>query len=135
MKKLTFLMITLIAFNGFSQDRTFDKLESLSLGQSYSNALMTIKFDKVLTDSRCPKNVMCVRAGEAKVLVSVYEDGKFVTKKELIIDASNYISEENNSAFVSSLVSIYAVGLYPYPTTENPIPQQEYRLKIGTEIK
>ena len=49
--------------------------QDLPLKIDYSKTVVfkdvAISFVKVLSDSRCPKNVQCVQAGEAKVLVRI----------------------------------------------------------------
>ena len=52
--------------------------KTIRLQQKVSFNDYDVKFKKVITDSRCPKNVMCVRAGEAYVLVSIYKNSHFL---------------------------------------------------------
>ena len=56
--------------------------EVVRLHQQVAFKNYEIKFKKVITDSRCPKSVICVRAGEAEVLVSVYRNGDFVEDRK-----------------------------------------------------
>lgn len=44
----------------------------LKTGEQAAIGNVTIKFKKVLSDSRCPRGVTCIWAGEAKVLVAIY---------------------------------------------------------------
>lgn len=94
-----------------------------------------VKFKKVITDSRCPKNVMCVRAGEADVLVSIYKNGKFLEDKKIRIDASGYVMESNNLAFNAKDFKIYGFALSPYPEGVNDIIVEEYRLEVVFKSK
>lgn len=132
MKIISFLIIAFTAFSGFAQDN-LTNFNKVPLGQYYFNEQTNIKFVKVLVDSRCPKNVNCVRAGEAKVLVAIYDNDTFVSNKELVIDASGIILKPNNVALTNELFSIYAVGLYPYPVSGLSIEQKDYVLELGTE--
>ncbi|EDP70981.1 hypothetical protein FBALC1_00817 [Flavobacteriales bacterium ALC-1] len=94
-----------------------------------------IKFKSVITDSRCPKNVMCVRAGEADVLVSIYKNGKFIEDKKIRIDASGYVMESNNLAFSAKDFKIYGFALTPYPGDANDIADKDYQLEIVLKYK
>ncbi len=89
-----------------------------------------VKFKKVITDSRCPKSVMCVRAGEADVLVSIYKNSNFIEDKKIRIDASGYVMESNNLVFDTKDFKIYAFGLTPYPRSVNDIADKDYKLEI-----
>ncbi|MEH6534771.1 MAG: hypothetical protein V7719_00150 [Psychroserpens sp.] len=94
-----------------------------------------VKFKKVVSDSRCPKDVMCIRAGEAKVLLSIYKNGKFIKDKEVTIDASGYVMEENNLAFNTDDFKIYGMTLKPYPKTSDGIQDEDYKLEIVFQPK
>ena len=89
-----------------------------------------IKFKSVITDSRCPKSVMCVRAGEADVLVSIYKNGNFIEDKKIRIDASGYVMESNNLAFDAKDFKIYGFALTPYPDGVEDIADKDYKLEI-----
>lgn len=86
----------------------------------------SVKFIKVISDSRCPKGVTCVWAGEAKVLVEVYENGKVVGQKEVTIAPGGkkhaLLSMENKA------VQVY--GLNPYPVGNTSIKAEEYVLNL-----
>ena len=101
---------------GFQQKVAFENFE--------------VKFKKVITDSRCPKNVMCIRAGEADVLVSIYKNGDFIEDKKIRIDASGYVMESNNLAFDAKDFKIYAFGLTPYPGGVDDIVDRDYKLEL-----
>ena len=94
-----------------------------------------VKFKKITSDSRCPKDVMCIRQGEAKVLLSIYKKGVYISDKEIIIHASGYVMEENNLAFTTKDFKIYGMSLKPYPKTEEGIPEKDYQLEIVFQPK
>lgn len=51
---------------------------SLALGQtgkSFETPDFTIKFDKIAADSRCPKGVECITAGQADVVITLSKGG------------------------------------------------------------
>ncbi len=89
-----------------------------------------VVFKKLISDSRCPKDVMCNRAGEAKVLLSIYNEDVFIEDKEITIDASGYVMEVNNLAFTNEDFKIYGINLKPYPITKDKITNENYELEI-----
>lgn len=90
----------------------------------------TIEFKELLSDSRCPKDVMCVRAGEAKLVVNVYENNEFVKETELTIHASGYISKDYNLIGDFEDYYIYGTMLTPYPVSTKKIKEKDYRLSL-----
>ncbi|MBO6605483.1 hypothetical protein [Psychroserpens sp.] len=90
----------------------------------------TVELKELLSDSRCPKDVMCIRAGEAKLIVTIYENNAFVKEKELIIHASGYISKELNLIAEFDDYYIYGTMLTPYPKSTNKIKEKDYRLSL-----
>ncbi|MEH6658680.1 hypothetical protein [Leeuwenhoekiella marinoflava] len=78
-----------------------------------------------IIDSRCPKNVTCVWAGEVIVKASIYIDGKFIEERTLNLDA-------NNSAFLSSeKEEMFKYSVLPYPdVTKGKIKQEDYVLNV-----
>ncbi|MBV7270135.1 hypothetical protein [Winogradskyella luteola] len=94
-----------------------------------------IKFKKVITDSRCPKNVMCVRAGEAEVLLSIYKKGSFIEDKKIRIDTSEYAIEANNLAFDTLNFKAYGFGLMPYPEGVVDLTNKDYQLEVVFQPK
>ncbi|WP_299128599.1 hypothetical protein [uncultured Winogradskyella sp.] len=103
---------------------------TISLDEKVGFGDYEVKFKKVITDSRCPKKVMCVRAGEADVLVSIYKDGMLLEDKKIRIDASGYVMESNNLEFKTNDFRIYAYSLTPYPDVIDTIKKKDYRLEI-----
>ena len=104
-------------------------LESLlSPGELFSFENKSIRFIKVVSDSRCPTDVTCIWAGEAKVLVAISENGKEIEEK--IISLRNPNNLILNFADSDRLYSLNTLDLYPYPTSKNKIENSEYCLKI-----
>lgn len=137
---LTLLLCITWAFTYVNAQTSFTK-DSLSVSsfvnfqQKVDFEDYQVKFKKVVSDSRCPKDVMCIRAGEAKVLLSIYKRGTFIKDKEVIIHASGYVMEENNLAFNADDFKIYGVTLKPYPKTTDGIPDNDYKLEIVFQPK
>ena len=98
----------------------------LGVGEHQKINDVEITFLKVLEDSRCPSDVDCVWAGEAKIKVLIKEKNENSIEKVLILGASRkgaiiYSSEE---------IRIKAVRLSPYPTSSISKKSLEYYLEI-----
>lgn len=130
-----FLFIALLVFTvafAKAQNNTSDKVEAPRIGVKLMLGAMAdfgetqIKFKKVLTDSRCPKDVQCVWAGEAKVVVDIYKGGQLEATKELKFAAINSILDIVETEFLG----IKALRLQPYPNTSIPKNKKDYYLVL-----
>ena len=104
--------------------------ESLCAGDVMQLGDKGIKFKKVVSDSRCPKNVTCVWAGEVKILIEFYEDGKLKGEK-IVAGSNNSISE----FFKNEEIEISQLNVYPYPETSSKILPEEYSVSIQISEK
>ena len=140
MKKLVLLFILSFVFTISHAQKPFVK-DSLSVSTSLGFQQKAtfndyqVTFKKLVSDSRCPKDVMCIRAGEAKVLVSISKNGHFIEDKEIVIHASGYVSESNNLAFNAEDFKVYGFALTPYPKTTEDIPEKNYTLEVVFQPK
>lgn len=98
----------------------------LCTGDSLTFGENTIKFKKVVSDSRCPKGATCIWAGEVKVLVEFYEGGKF--KGEKIITGSNISISD---FFDIKELNIRKFVVTPYPEVNYKISQGEYAMELS----
>jgi len=94
------------------------------------DATTRIEFVEVVSDSRCPTNVSCIRAGEAIVVVNVYEKDKFIRQEKLVFYPSGVISKKILSLFSSKKFSAMNVVLVPYPNGINKIKDINYEISI-----
>lgn len=83
-------------------------------------------------DSRCPKNVSCIRAGEAKVVVEVFKSGKFL-KQQTLTFYPNSINKNTNALYTSSEINISGLQLFPYPEGPEKINEKDYVLELIIE--
>lgn len=85
---------------------------------------ISIKFDSVITDSRCASGVTCVWAGEAKCKMLAMQNGK---SQEVIL-TQNGSSETN----IQSMIGAYQVSfqLNPYPKAGSQIKPRDYVLTM-----
>lgn len=75
---IAFLTITAMAVSGLA--RGTEEI-SLAVGKQKSadRGRLSIKFDKIVEDSRCPMNARCIQAGNAKIRLAVAK-GKMAPK-------------------------------------------------------
>jgi hypothetical protein len=85
---------------------------------------MSVCFDSVLNDSRCPTGVYCIWAGNAVV--------RF--KYEKYNDKHIVFCLNTNSQFTSDTIvdgyKFTLIGLSPYPALEHQIIQKDYKAEI-----
>lgn len=85
---------------------------------------LRIRFDTVRSDSRCPMDALCVRAGEAVIALTVGRTGEVPVGREL--DTTPARSSTTYLNFTITLSS-----LQPYPQSGRQIQPGDY---IGTFI-
>ena len=86
----------------------------IALGEAVTAGDVILKFVEVLEDSRCPKDVVCVWAGQARVHVTVSGDRITTKKLDLIVT-----EKDKNILGVFIGFTFKAVGLTPYPSSGN----------------
>lgn len=88
---------------------------------------------EVLSDSRCPIGVNCIWAGEAKVVISVYKDKKFVMEETLTISGSK--NQENIAWFAQYLPAdkknVKSMDVFPHPKEGVKIKPKDYYIRIA----
>ena len=99
---------------------------TLSYKQVYSNAEngLSIKFDSVLSDSRCPVDVICVWEGDAELKFTFSDkDGKV---EFILHTARNYF----NTDTLLLGYQIELLDVYPYPHSQREIKAEDYKAKM-----
>lgn len=88
---------------------------------------------QVISDARCPVGVDCVWAGEAQVLVSVYQNKKWIDEE--ILTFSSKKAEENKAWLSKTLAipitKIKSIQLVPYPKDSTKIDPKTYSIKVA----
>lgn len=132
MKTTFFLSALALLLSAASCDKSQVQTEPFELdipfllapGEQY-NCLecdVSVSFTKVISDSRCPSDAICVWAGMAVVELSVETEGE----SPVILLAT--VGENNRIIVGGYLFSLGAVN--PYPTLQNPIAQSDYRITL-----
>lgn len=110
------------------ENRIFNSV--LQGGEQLEFGDKSIRFKEVISDSRCPKDVTCVWAGEAKVLIEIFEKGKLINEKQVVINP--YAIDEIPLQFSAGdrIYSITAFKLFPYPSTASKKDRTDYTLEM-----
>ena len=80
---------------------------------------LRIRFDTVRSDSRCPMDALCVRAGEAVIALTIGRTGEVPVGREL--DTTPARSSTTHLNFTITLSS-----LQPYPRSDRQIQPGDY---------
>jgi hypothetical protein len=101
----------------------------VALGETVAFEQFTITFSNVVEDSRCPSDVTCVWAGQAKVLITI-KSNDTTSEKELIFHGTNFGSESENTFFVSETKTYIGYRLSPYPVSTTAKDNRAYVLEV-----
>ena len=85
---------------------------------------LTIGFQSVNGDSRCPSDVTCIQEGNASVVLTVASDGRESQKLEL-----QHLSQVFSNRACGTY-SVELVQLIPYPRSDRPIAAQDYGVTL-----
>ncbi len=107
------------------------RARTVALGQSFemrvaetvhvSGESLTVRFDAVPEDSRCPTGVQCVWAGNARVAVTLAKTGQPSASLSL-----NTNLEPRSGSYLDYTIEL--LGLAPYPSSKGgAISQSQYR--------
>lgn len=84
---------------------------------------ITLRFLAVTEDSRCPRDVTCIWAGEVKVALEILERSQPASQVELAEGASK----------TSGGYRVTLVRVEPYPTSQARIAPQDYRAMLQVD--
>lgn len=134
MKYFLVFVFLIFSFSVMGQETSETKSYSAAVQQGelliFGNR--SLRFKEVISDSRCPKNVTCIWAGEAKVLVELFENGMFLEEKILLVN-----SKSSSLNFLSEAVvyTLSGIDLMPYPTVQSKNAKPDYSLKMRVSEK
>jgi hypothetical protein len=99
---------------------------SLEAGRSARvGDIVTVKFDRVVSDSRCPLDALCITAGSALIELQVTIGGDQTTLG-LTTDAPGW--NVVHGGFLFRLVE-----LQPYPRASRPTPAGDYVVTLNVQ--
>lgn len=103
----------------------------LPLGKTYTLDQVELVFVDVLSDSRCPKDVTCVWAGQAVALVEVYKDQVLIERKEVVFEPGKNTNLNIKTLCANKGLRVLANNLLPYPEqSQEKIKKEAYYLQL-----
>ncbi len=134
---MKYILICLFIFIGtgvFAQENQEVNIynSSLSVGEVLNLNNRSIVFKNVVSDSRCPENVTCVWAGEAKVAIDIYENGTWIKEQVINIQSKNVPLEFSIN---STTYSMRGISLTPYPSVKKDNLPKNYVLQMSVMEK
>ena len=84
---------------------------------------MTVKFNEVIGDSRCPQNVTCVWEGVASSKITVTYQGR---EYPIVLNQPG-LTEQSEDKFIDYTITY---SLNPYPREGEDISSNDYRLTL-----
>ncbi len=136
MRNVIFILILFVTVNVISQgdSKVSPKITiKILLGETIQLENHTITFKKVLEDSRCPKEVTCVWAGRAKVLIEISKNGKEAFEKELIFGQLMEGESSDMTLFTNNNNQVLGMTLNPHPNSGEAIERANYVLLVYIE--
>ncbi len=115
----------------FSATLQAQSIANLNYGTTLAIDEVDIEFVKIIEDSRCPKNVNCVRAGKAVVLINVYANGKFIEERRLDFYPSGFNNQSATTLFNTDGLRIIGLNLLPYPIATRKTSKEDYYLELA----
>lgn len=89
------------------------------------NGSLTLTLNRVISDSRCPKDAICIWEGSTEIALSMQKDGQSRTDT---LSSNRYMSWPDSALFQGYKIKF--VGVAPDAMAGVIIPQAEYRLKL-----
>jgi hypothetical protein len=129
-----FLLIIIILPAHGQKHKKGKKLTDFTITQSRSVKVKgtQIVLKQVISDARCPEDLNCVWAGEAQVLLSIYQNKKWIDEE--ILSFSPKKTQENKSWLAKTLAvpveKIKNIRLLPYPKDSIKIDPKSYIIKV-----
>ncbi len=127
---ILFIIIILVAQGCTRQSNGINA----KLGQEFDIALgqnaaipgenLSIKFTKLVSDSRCPTGVQCIWQGEVSCLIELGYEGNTFSK---VLTQSGLTGGMARTDFKSYEI---AFAIEPYPEAGKSINQKNYRLQL-----
>ena len=110
----------------FKLDTPFS-LDQGNLSAWEENDVVQVRFEKVIADSRCPVDAICVWAGRVEVKVSFTQAGNSQTQILALGDNAG-TAFSNIATFGDFTVELLSV--LPAPKSDYEIPQNEYKIEV-----
>ena len=97
------------------------------------NDRYTFTIKEILSDSRCPKDVQCVWEGQVELVISFYENERFLKEELIVLNTKNF--EKNRSILEQYTLNkkISRIQIFPEKIQNKEIELKDYFLEITVE--
>ena len=133
MRLLIFACLFGFVFNAIAQDSTKVKAPKIIMQKKVNQTMVyedvAITLVRILTDSRCPEGVNCIRAGEVKAVIEIVEAGKVRKMREVIVQA-NSNPDQLPIIYKTKTKQFLAVNILPYPKYDVKIAPEDYTIQV-----
>ncbi|MEQ3661066.1 MAG: hypothetical protein ABNG98_04120 [Flavobacterium sp.] len=124
-----FIVVMLFGCASKKEESTTD----LTLQKNILSEEFSFKIKEIISDSRCPKDVNCVWAGEVELILSIYKDNVFYKDETLIISFKNFPENKWVLEKYTSSKTIKSFVVLPEKKQSVEIKLEDYSLKIDFE--
>lgn len=135
MKKIYFLLLALLVVTTSCSNLSDLNIKAIAYDEAYEMGVntisktvdnrFTVKFDSVMNDSRCPKDVVCVWEGVASVRFTISENGHQNTVELHTLNSGTW----TDNATING-VNIKLLALNPYPESTVKPNYKKYKATI-----
>ncbi|NQY05280.1 MAG: hypothetical protein HRT68_03490 [Flavobacteriaceae bacterium] len=135
MKVLIGALILLVSTFSFSQEqeerKTPEIISKIGLGETMTltDEITQVTFLKVITDSRCPKGVTCVWAGEVEFEIEIKSGNTSEVKRMKLTGGLTPLIKEMTN------LNCYALTVSPYPENGVTVDPNAYVLEMISKAK
>ena len=97
------------------------------------NDRYTFTIKEILSDSRCTKDVQCVWEGQVEVVITFYENERFLKEELIVLNTKNF--EKNRSILEQYTLNkkISRIQIFPEKIQNKEIELKDYFLEITVE--
>jgi hypothetical protein len=99
------------------------------MGSALADDALTVTFEGVRSDSRCPTDVVCISAGDATVVVRLTAPTGGQVERELHTNPGRTGTAE--TSYLAYAITL--VALSPMPRSDRPIPLGDYVATLTIE--
>lgn len=103
---------------------------TLSFKKSITLNNIRLEFIELSPDSRCPKEVSCIRAGEAIAIIELYKDNKLEETLELKFYPNGVLEQLSDLLRVKN-INIKNLRLLPYPQVNKVKTKEDYAITFS----
>ncbi|WP_459210455.1 hypothetical protein [Aquimarina rhabdastrellae] len=135
MKTFCYLLLFLCSLSLYAQEQNPAAkppviVTKLPMQTSFEIGKHQIKLLEVIEDSRCPKKVNCVWAGQAKVKIAIYKKEELLKELILTFGAQGIHPKNEKSILKDDTQEILAYNINPYPISGQQIDPDSYTLEL-----